>query len=295
LDCRRSNEKESALSFWNLLSDAPPIFTRGKRNELTARYKRLRATAYDLGNKLATTLPADVVQEGGKKLGLLHGRKLILDCEDQLSVLTDYCIYNVYRDGLNAIDRYLANLPQEPHEEEDICLQAMRRATYTVVIIETLQPGLGAMVRDLRSGEVTLLADLAMSATAVPDLIMATRLLPVDDWVMTGGAALPIGLAPDEDTAAFFRDVAESLEPDAQGYFDPASLIRMALAEGGSAAIRYAGPEGPVNMSSLQPKAPMLRNPAALPPAKRREAPCPCGSGRKLKNCCLPKMGRRAK
>lgn len=281
------------MSLWSLTGRAPAIFSPAKSADLAARYRRLRAAAYNLGNKLASTLPADVIHEGGKKLGLLHGRKLILDSEDQLSVLMDYCIYNVFRDDRNAIDRYLANLPDEPSEEEAICLQAMQRATYTVVMIETLQPGLGAMVRDLRSGEVTLLVDLAMSETAVPDLILATRLLPVDDWVMTGGAALPLGLAPEEDAPAFFQDVAESLAADKHGYFDPACLIREGLEEGSSLAIAYVREEELV-VTPPKPKAPILANPAALPPAKRRDALCPCGSGKKLKNCCL-KKGRRPK
>lgn len=262
--------------------------------ELVARYQRLRAAAFKLGKQLVGRLSKEVLDEGAKKLGLLNRGTLVFKSEDEMAVLMDYCIYNVFRQGRNAIQQYLADSPPEPGDDEFLCLQAMQRATYSLVVVEAAQPGLGVIVRDLRSGEATLLVDMGFGATAKPGLVLATRLLPVDDWIMTGGAALPVGMLPESQDPSILYRLADSLIPDGQGYVDPAPLIRACLEHGSSSMIAYSEASNSLS-GPPKPKASHLISRPALSPAERRNAPCPCGSGKKLKHCCLRKMGRRAK
>ena len=70
--------------------------------EVLPTYRRFRQLGVRLNNTLVGTLSKETVLEGGRRLGILQNGKLVLDHEDQMSVLMDYCIHNVWVDGQNA-------------------------------------------------------------------------------------------------------------------------------------------------------------------------------------------------
>src|SRR5207244_4376895 len=111
--------------------------TRGEHAALLARYQHLRRVALPLNNRLVETLPKNVLDEGGKKLGILKKNVLVLDTEDEISVLMDFCLYDVRRQGVNAIERYLAESPPPPDSDEMVLLQAMRQARYSLFEVES--------------------------------------------------------------------------------------------------------------------------------------------------------------
>ena len=76
------------------------------RDGILARYKHLRVVSRNLNSKLVESLSRDVLYEGGRKLGILKGKTLVFDSEDETSVLMDYCIYDVRRNGCNAVEQY---------------------------------------------------------------------------------------------------------------------------------------------------------------------------------------------
>src|SRR5438105_4903900 len=93
---------------------------------LVPRYEHLRNVALRLNDRLVKTLSRRDLDEGGKKLGILRGNTLVLDTEDEIAVLMDYCIYDLRRKGSNAVERYLADSPPPAESDEMVLLQAMR-------------------------------------------------------------------------------------------------------------------------------------------------------------------------
>ena len=86
------------------------------RAEIISRYKHLRAVGRKLNHKMVERLSKDVLHEGGKKLGILRKNVLVFNSEDESAVLMDYCIYDVRRNGRNAVKQYLVipHRPQSP-------------------------------------------------------------------------------------------------------------------------------------------------------------------------------------
>lgn len=248
------------------------------RSALVSRYQQLRAVGRNLNNKLVKRLAKDVLQEGGRRLGILKNGTFVFDSEDETSVLMDYCIYDVRRSGRNCIEQYLADSPPDHESDEMVCLRAMQRATYSLFIVESVERGLGVTVRDLRSNETILVVDMGFGSTAQPGLVLATRLLRHDGFAITGGAALPIGILVNQEGHAITQKLAQSMGSDEQGYCDPAPLIRACLQRGCSSNIQYQEPTGKLvgQRRALASSAPVGRN-----------SPCPCGSGKKFKQCCL--------
>lgn len=249
------------------------------REEIVSNYRRLRSVGQQLNHKMVKTLPTADLLEGGKKLGVVRGGTFVFNTEDETSVLMDYCLYDVRRKGRNAIEKYLIESSPDPESDEMTCLKAMQHAIYSLFIVESVERDLGVTVLDVFSNETLLLVDLGMASSAEPGLMFASRLLPLDGFYMTSGAALPIGLLPIDQRSVMTRQLARLAKPGADGSFDPAPLIHACVSEGCSTRIRYqdstGGPAGQQRAADRSPSVKIGRN-----------APCPCGSGKKFKQCC---------
>src|SRR5665213_1035826 len=119
----------------------PDLFRRSgdvsavaNRDDIISRYQHLRTVGRNLNNKLVTRLSKDVLDEGGRKLGILRDGTFVFDSEDETSVLMDYCLYDVRRQGRNTIEQYLIDSPPAPESDEMTCLRAMQRAIYSLFV-----------------------------------------------------------------------------------------------------------------------------------------------------------------
>ncbi len=253
------------------------------RAGIISRYKHLRAVGRNLSHKLVERLSKDVLHEGGKKLGILHRGTLVFNSEDESSVLMDYCLYDVPRKGRNAIEQYLIDSAPAPESDEMTCLRAMQQAIYSLFVVESVIRGFGVIVRDLLSNETILVVDMGFGSTAQPGLLFASRLLFHEGFAITGGAALPISVLPEDERDTITNELARTVIADTEGRFDPAPIIRSCLRQGCSSHVQYQDPTGRLIAQHRASKS--VRSSKA-----GRNAPCPCGSGKKFKNCCMKKL-----
>ena len=241
--------------------------------ERLTRYQHLRRIGLDLNNRLVERLDRSVLDEGGKKLGILRRKVLTLDTEDELAVLMDFCLHDVRRNGVTAIERYLTDSPPSPDSDEWILLQALRQARFSLFVVELAEPGVGVHVRDLLRDELRFLVDVGLGLTAKVGMVLAARIMAPDGIGMTTGAALPIGVRPTIDRAQYVDDLKVrgldygNLSPTESSEL-AATIIRSCLRHGAAERVEYVEP--------------------GQLPARRigRNDPCPCGSGKKFKRCC---------
>jgi hypothetical protein len=262
------------------------------RQEIVARYQRLRPIHFQLNHALTGLLSKNKIHEGARRLGMLRRDVIYFDNEDETSVLMDYCIYDVYRNGRNAVEQYLCDSPPDHDSDEMDCLRAMQHASYSLVAVLHVEPGVGCQVRNLFTDETRLLVDMGFSRSAVPGAVMATRLLDFGDYIATGGAALPIGVLNDKQLEEWMQRISAGVHEED---FDPAPLIRMCLEQGASSYIRYEEADSPSRSR------PQRKYSLAGSQAKRRGEPkekrplatrrCRCGSGKMYKNCCGKQRG----
>ncbi len=260
--------------------------------ELVAQYKRLRPVRMRLNDLLAGRLSKEQIDAGAKRLGMLRRGMIVFNSESEMPVLADYCIYEVYQQGRNAIEQYLCECPPDPDSVEMTCLRAMQHSTYTTVAIMSVEPGVGCRIRDMFTEEEHLLVDMGLAQSGEAGAVFVTRLLDFGDFVTTTGAALPMGVLNDEqldDMQQTFHAAAYDADTD------PGHLIRGFLEHGAAECIRYAGTE-PQHLSEAESggKTLFVETPALRQqtPRKRRAAKalsnrrCRCGSGKMFKNCC---------
>jgi hypothetical protein len=259
------------------------------------RYQRLRQVCMRLNSLLVRRLSPDVLDEGGRKLGILRDGMFVFDNEDQSSVLMDYCIYDVRRKGRNAVEQYLCDSPPEPDSDEMACLRAMQHAIYALAVVLHIEPGVGCHIRNLWTDKTHLLIDIGFSKSARPGTLMATRLLDFGNYVTTSGAALPMGFLDDTASDEWQRKIRAGVPDDRA---DPAPLIRRCLQQGASSHVRYetphinrrpdVGEDAALGGTSTKRRRELSKRHASKPAGNRR---CRCGSGKMFKNCCGKHLG----
>lgn len=244
--------------------DAQAITT--KYAELVNRYKHFRAITRKLHNILPEHLPKKAIEKCGKKLGVMKGKTLVLGDIDDTAVLMDYCIYDYYENGSNAISQYIAHFPPAHDSDEYVVLKAMSESFYTLVQIERVIEGVGVLANDLLGSKQFLIIDISFSKTGVKGLVLATRLIPFQDFVMTSGAALPV----DPET---FAEISEYLsqnfvsEDGRYLYFTfqqradlITRIIRLCLTKEKTTHIEYKDVESEAVISPLRREARVGRN-----------------------------------
>lgn len=256
-----------------------------RRGELLASYQRFRKIGRRLNPALVETLDREAIDEAGRRLGILREGTLCFDTEDTASVLMDYGIHQVRRGGRNAVERYLEKSPPPPDSDEMTLLKSMCRVRHSLFQVEEVYRNFGIQVCDILRDESWLLIDVGFSQTAQRHLVLASHVHRPDDFWMTTGAALPLTAETLErvvgqierrfgKTAEDFRTLSREQETELA-----TRIIRTCLEEGMSQRVSYTHPQFSHGHRSHAVPAPKgLR--------VGRNDPCPCGSGRKFKNCC---------
>lgn len=265
-----------------------------RRSAILSRYRLLREVGIGFNHELVGRLSKRVLHEGARKLGMLEGRTIVFETEDESSLLMDYCIYDVRERGRTVHEAYLQDAPPPAGSDKMAVLQAMEGAIYSLFVVESVDRGFGIRVTNLLSDEELFVVDVQLSRTALPGLVLAGRMLFVDDWAHTSGAALPLGVFTPEAIADVTDVMMRQCDSTMHGFADPAPIIRQCRRLGASSGIRY---ESLDSLADLRTLAPLMAR-ALIPPDHeissqtvkiRRNEPCPCGSGKKYRHCCRPR------
>jgi len=248
--------------------------------DIARRYVRTRAITFKLNQKLVGLLSKGIIQQAAKQIGILIKETIVFRNEDESSVLMDFAIHECRVDGKNAFDRYLLLNPPAPDSEEAAVFASVQRGYFSVFGVESVVPGFGVHVRDFVNNGSHFLADKGFSQTAEAGLVVASRVFPFADYLMTGGAGLPVNSATFRQIIKILPDVGSRSggnEPRRNHPEFNAEVIRLCLSAVGAPKIRYQGVEeaGTDMQAEAFPRRQTGRN-----------EPCPCGSGKKYKKCC---------
>ena len=164
--------------------------------DLLATYLRLREHQRALNRELTKTLSRKAIEESARRLGFFKGGRLCAPNESDLDLVMDTALYDYFPcNGKNAVERFA---PRDLPEEARSVLAAMRSARFTLVQIGASVEGLGVQAEDLLVGVSFLLANVALSGTATPGMVLATRLLVFESLAMTSGVFVVV----DEELAS---------------------------------------------------------------------------------------------
>jgi len=162
----------------------------------------------------------------------------------------------------------------------------MTHAYYSMFQVADVVRGVGVSVQDLLREETGFIVDIGFGNTAQRHLMLASRVIPMEGFLMTGGAALPVGPVAPRRISNELKRMKQTPETFDFHQVTPrqqadlaALIIRTCRSSGASSRIAYAEPGSPTRPVSS----------VSAPVRTGRNEPCPCGSGKKFKMCC----GRR--
>jgi hypothetical protein len=251
-------------------------------------YKRLRKASIGLNTALVKTLSRDDIGVAAGMIGMGTRDGLELETQDEMSVLMDVAIHDVFRDEKNAVERMLEEAPPPEGSDELLLLRSLRESIYSLMEVQEVIFGVGVRAVDMLTKNSMLVVDLGFSQTARPEMMLAARLYsPGPNWWMTTGAALPVNeeAAVELIGACVGYELLHGEMPSPHEFAGVA--INACLGTGASHEVRYT-PLGAVPLE--EEVGPVL--PIRVPKKVGRNDPCPCGSGRKYKKCCGGSGGR---
>jgi len=157
-----------------------------------ARYKKWRKIGIQLNDKIIDKIPKELILQAARDLRMLgKGNVLVFDSEDETSYLMDRAIYDAKIDGKWFIDVYIEQYSKDDclTNNEKRLLEAMRKSFYSLFIIDEIKHGKGVHLIDVFSEGELFLTDIGFSFTAKRGLLIATRVISIDDLNFTGGCA----------------------------------------------------------------------------------------------------------
>jgi hypothetical protein len=213
------------------------------RNEVLARYRRLREISKHHHSETMKFLSKDSLLHHARRLGLAVGNTLIADSMDELMLATDLAVHTAPKERSRAIDRYARSVRLTADSDEALVLEAMRGAQFSIISIKCRHETAGLMVEDLFRRRELWLVDEGMERSLPDGSMMATRLYTPDRFSMTAGVGVPF----DADCLA---DVLEEVPQLGRKTMEDAlddrrfaeAMYRVAIADGLMAQVAFEDP-----------------------------------------------------
>ena len=218
-------------------------------DELLERYGRVRQVSRGLASEMVARVPREAIIDCARKLGLWQGGQLVFHNERDASILYDFCIYDWRGDGRTLPREMLESAPppEQGSQKYDV-LESMASATYALMQVGNVVEGVGIEGYDsLHLSRVTLV-DIGLSQSVSEDTVIASRIIPFRDFVMTSGVPLTAG----EDALGQIKDYLEEQLGDGEDWFMDlddegqskmtAGIVRILLGTGASSHMRYEEP-----------------------------------------------------
>jgi hypothetical protein len=156
------------------------------------RYRYLRAINKQQQSAALNSVSSAALLDCVRRLGLRRGRTITLGSEDEMNLVYDLVVHARLGDRSPAIARYAAKIQPPAGSDEEKMLVAVRSARFAILEVERRDETVGIHVRDIVSNEVHWLIDEGLEASSKLGHTFASRLIAVDDFVMTCGVIVPM-------------------------------------------------------------------------------------------------------
>ena len=103
-----------------------------------------------------------------------------------MAVLMDCCLYCPDGNGRDLVAHYLEKSPLADSDKMT-ALREMTRACYSIFQITDVEKGVGIAVEDLLRNESHFIADIGFGSSASRYMMLASRVIPTDGFLVTGG------------------------------------------------------------------------------------------------------------
>jgi hypothetical protein len=216
------------------------------RDQVLARYRRLRELGKQHHSKVLDFLSRDAVLQQARRLGLAHGRTFLLDSMDELTLAFDLAIHTAPAGRSRAIDRYVRSARFPEDSDEAMLLKAKRNAQFAILTVQDRHPAAGLLVTDSVRGTELWLMDEGLEQSMSSGDMFATRYYQPAEFAMTAGVIIPMDLTLLEAAILSLPQLGDMTLVEVLGDRRFAeALYRAALADGLMEKVAYRDPTPP--------------------------------------------------
>jgi len=204
------------------------------RDQVLARYRQLRDISMRHHHEILNLVSGGSLLQQARRLGLAHGKTLILDDMDEMNYVYDLVIHTASAGRSRAIDRYSKSARLAAGSDEALVLAAMRAARFSILVIKQRHEAAGLIATDLFRRTQVWLVDVGLESSVPDGAVMATRIFTPEGFSMTAGVFVPFDLGTIEDLYAELpRRLGESkLDALIEDRRFVETIYRVALADG---------------------------------------------------------------
>jgi hypothetical protein len=182
------------------------------RADILGRYRRYRDLRKDIQTAALENIPHSSFLAHAKRIGLSDGKFLFTNDTVELSLAFDLAVYTAGAGRTRAIDRCARRRLPVAKPDEALVLGALQASWFSIFrTIGTCQPA-GVLLEDLMRGGAVQLLDEGLEQSAAPGAIFAMRVAPIEEFVITCGAIVPIDHATMEECIDLLVGAASKAE-----------------------------------------------------------------------------------
>jgi len=182
------------------------------RAAILSRYRRYRDLRMDIQTAALESIPHSSFLAHAKRIGLSDGKVLFTDDIVELSLAFDLAVYTASAGRTRAIDRCARRRLETSGPDETLVLQGLQASRFSIFrTIGGCEPA-GVLLEDLMRGGAISLLDEGLEQSARSGEVFAMRVAPIEEFVITCGAVVPIDHATMEECIALLISAASKAE-----------------------------------------------------------------------------------
>ena len=213
------------------------------REEVLTRYRRLRDISKRHQTEAVRYVPHSALLDQARRIGLAVGKTLVAESMDELTLAFDLALYTAPPARSRGIERYARSAAVPAGSDDEVVLQAMRQARFSVWQVERRHEAVGLVVQDLMRENSLWLVDESLEQTAPEGMSVAMRVIMPEAFAMTCGVIVPIdAMLLDE----VFEEVLGRIRGEADAIANDrrfaTTIYRMAVLEGLMDQIGFVDP-----------------------------------------------------
>jgi hypothetical protein len=176
------------------------------RAAILSRYRRYRDIRTDIQTTVLENIPHSRFLECARRIGLSDGKLLFTNNQVELTLAFDLALYTANPGRTRAIDRCARKRLETSGPDETLVLKGLQASRFSIFrVIRRCEPA-GVLLEDLMRGGVISLLDEGLEQSARFDDVFAMRIAPIEEFVMTCGAIVPISFEIFEEMTKFFSE-----------------------------------------------------------------------------------------
>jgi hypothetical protein len=166
--------------------------TAMSREEVLTRYRRLREISKRHQTEAVRYVPHSALLDQARRIGLAVGKTLVAESMDELTLAFDLALYTAPPGRSRGIERYARSAAVPAGSDDEVVLQAMRQARFSVWQVERRHEAVGLVVQDLMRENSLWLVDESLEQTAPEGMSVAMRVIMPEAFAMTCGVIVPV-------------------------------------------------------------------------------------------------------